>query len=126
MKRIAFVTLLLATVAALAPSDSRGAQQPATPAANVQNGKRLFERDGCWECHGWAGQGGRDGARLADTALTTAQLTRYVRKPTGAMPAYIDKVITDQELADIWAYLKSMPPPKAAKDIPLLNELKGQ
>ena len=42
------------------------------------------------------------------------------------MPAYIDKVITDQELADIWAYLKSMPAPKAAKDIPLLNELKGQ
>jgi mono/diheme cytochrome c family protein len=116
MKTIAFTTVVLAAVAALA-------QQPATSA---QNGKKLYERDGCWECHGWAGQGGRDGARLADTALTTAQLTRYVRKPTGAMPAYIDKVITDQELADIWAYLKSMPTPKAAKDIPLLNELKGQ
>ena len=42
------------------------------------------------------------------------------------MPAYIDKVITDAELVDIWAYLKSMPAPKTAKDIPLLNELKGQ
>ncbi len=126
MKAIPFVTLLFAAVAALAPSDSRGAAQSTAPANNVQNGKRLFERDGCWECHGWAGQGGRDGARLADTALTTAQLTRYVRKPTGAMPAYIDKVISDQELADIWAYLKSMPAPKSAKDIPLLNELKGQ
>ena len=41
------------------------------------------------------------------------------------MPAYIDKIVTDQELADIWAYLKSMPIPKHAKDIPLLNELKG-
>ena len=119
MKILVFVTMLASGAAAIA-------QQPAAPVTNVQNGKRLFERDGCWECHGWAGQGGRDGARLADTALTTAQLTRYVRKPTGAMPAYIDKVITDQELADIWAYLKSMPAPKAAKDIPLLNELKGQ
>jgi len=100
--------------------------QPPAPVGNVENGKRLFTRDGCWECHGYAGQGGRDGARLADTALTVTQLTRYVRKPTGAMPAYIDKVMTDQELADIWAYLKSMPAPKAAKDIPLLNELKGQ
>ena len=118
MKTIAFVTIILAGVAALG--------QQAAPVNNVDNGKRLYTRDGCWECHGWAGQGGRDGARLADTALTTAQLTRYVRKPTGAMPAYIDKVITDQELADIWAYLKSMPAPKAAKDIPLLNELKGQ
>jgi mono/diheme cytochrome c family protein len=93
---------------------------------NADNGKRLFLRDGCWECHGYAGQGSRDGARIASTALTTAQLTRYVRRPTGAMPAYIDKVITDEELADIWAYLKTLPAPKAVKDIPLLNELKGQ
>ena len=57
----------------------------------------------------------RDGARIADTALSTAQLTRYVRRPSGAMPAYIDRVISDQELADIWAYLKTMPAPKPIK-----------
>lgn len=118
MKAIAFVAVILTAGVALA--------QQSTPAANVENGKKQYLRAGCWECHGYAGQGGRDGARLADTALSTAQLTRYIRKPTGAMPAYIDKVMTDQELADIWAYLKSMPTPKAAKDIPLLNELKGQ
>jgi len=116
MKMIMFVTVVLAGVVALAQA----------PAGNAENGKRLFLRDGCWECHGYAGQGGRDGARIADTALSTAQLTRYIRRPSGAMPAYIDKVITDQELADIWAYLKSMPAPKMAKDIPLLSELKGQ
>ena len=118
MKTLAFITVLLAGTVARA-------QQPA-PAANVESGKKHYLRAGCWECHGYAGQGGRDGARIADTALSTAQLTRYVRRPTGAMPAYIDKVMTDQELADIWAYLKSMPPAKAAKEIPLLNELKGQ
>src|SRR5437667_7219074 len=118
MKTIVFITVLLTGTAALA--------QQTAPANNVENGKKQYLRDGCWECHGFAGQGGRDGARLADTALSTAQLTRYVRKPTGGMPAYIDKVITDQELADIWAYLKSMPAPKAAKDIPVLNELKGR
>src|SRR3954463_8914284 len=118
MKTIAFITVLLAGGAALA--------QPPAPSGNADNGKKQYLRAGCWECHGFAGQGGRDGARLADTALSTAQLTRYVRKPTGGMPAYIDKVMTDQELADIWAYLKSMPAPKPAKDIPLLNELKGQ
>ncbi len=119
MKTVIFATIVLISAMAIA-------QQPATPTGNSQNGKKLFERDGCWECHGWAGQGGRDGARLADTALSVTQLTRYVRRPTGAMPAYIDKVISDQELADVWAYLKSMQPPKQAKDIPLLNELKGQ
>ena len=114
MKTVAFVTIILAGVAALA--------QQAAPVNNVDNGKRLYTRDGCWECHGWAGQGGRDGARLADTALTTAQLTRYVRKPTGAMPAYIDKVITDQELADIYGFVQSLPGRRNAKDIAILND----
>jgi mono/diheme cytochrome c family protein len=95
-----------------------------TANGNVDNGKRLFLRDGCWECHGYAGQGGRDGARIAATALNAQGLIRYVRKPTGAMPAFTEKVISDQELTDIWAYLKSMPAPKPAKDIPLLNEIK--
>ena len=117
MKTVAFITLLLTGVVALA--------QQSSPAGNGDSGKRLFLRDGCWECHGYAGQGGRDGARLADTALSVAQLTRYVRKPTGAMPAYIDKVLSDQELADIYAYLKTLPV-KQVKDIPLLTELKGQ
>jgi ubiquinol-cytochrome c reductase cytochrome c subunit len=117
MKTLTVIAVLLTGAVAFA-------QPPA--AANIESGKKQFLRAGCWECHGYAGQGGRDGARLADTALTTAQLTRYVRRPAGAMPAYIDKVMTDQELADIWTYLKSMPAPKAAKDIPLLNDLKGQ
>jgi mono/diheme cytochrome c family protein len=95
------------------------------PSGNATNGKRLFLRDGCWECHGYAGQGSRDGARIANTALNAPGLIRYVRKPAGAMPAFTEKVITDQELTDIWAYLKSMPPAKAAKDIPLLNEIKN-
>ena len=116
MKTIALVTILLTGVVALA--------QQATPTGSVENGKRTFVRTGCWECHGYAGQGGRDGARLADTALSAAQLTRYVRKPTGAMPAYIDKVLSDQELADLWAYVKSLPA-KQAKDVPMLMELKG-
>ena len=30
------------------------------------NGKKLFLRDGCYECHGYAGQGGAAGARNAD------------------------------------------------------------
>jgi mono/diheme cytochrome c family protein len=117
MKTVILIVIVAAGVTMLA-------QQPAST-GNIDNGKKVFLRAGCWECHGTVGQGGRDGARLADTALSGAQLTRYVRKPTGAMPAYIDKVLSDQELTDIWAYMKSLPV-KQAKDIPLLTELKGQ
>lgn len=115
MKTIWILASLL--LASLACAQSTG---------NAQNGKRLFLRDGCWECHGYAGQGGRDGARIASTALNAQALIRYVRRPAGAMPAYIDKIISDQELTDIWSYLKTLPGPKPVKDIPLLNAIKGE
>ena len=118
MKTIVLIAMMAAGATMLA--------QRATPAGNAENGKRLFLRDGCWECHGYAGQGGRDGARIANTALANAQFTRYIRRPTGTMPAYIDTVLSDIEATDIWAYMKAMPASKPAKDIPLLNELRGR
>jgi ubiquinol-cytochrome c reductase cytochrome c subunit len=48
----------------------------------------------------------------------------YVRRPPGAMPAFSEKVVSDQELTDIHAYLQTLPAAKAAKDIPLLNQLR--
>ena len=94
-------------------------------AGNVENGKRLFLRDGCFECHGTAGQGGGAGAKIASTALNLQGVMRYVRKPSGSMPAYTDKVLSDQELTDIYAYLKTMPA-KSAKDVPMLTELRDR
>jgi len=94
-----------------------------TPAGNADNGKRLFVKDGCYECHGYAGQGGAAGARIAAIGLNAPGLIRYVRAPAGQMPAYTAKVISDQELTDIWAFLQSLPKAKPAKDIPLLNDL---
>src|SRR5260370_41966277 len=100
MKTIFVVSAMLVGVVVLAQ-----------PAGNAENGKRLFLRDGCWECHGYAGQGGRDGARLAATSLTAPQLTRDVRRPSGAMPAYIEHGLDDEELVDVWAYWSAMPAP---------------
>jgi mono/diheme cytochrome c family protein len=94
-----------------------------TSAGNAENGKRLFVRDGCYECHGYAGQGGVAGARIAAIGLNTQGLIRYVRAPGGQMPAFTEKVITDQELTDVWAYLQTMAKAKPAKDIPLLKQL---
>jgi len=121
-RRSACVTVAVALLIPLAAT----AQSQSAPSGNVDNGKRLFLKDGCWECHGYAGQGGRDGARIGATSLTLQGVIRYVRKPTGSMPAFTDRLITDQEMTDIYAYLKSLPPVKAAKDIPLLNQLKNE
>jgi ubiquinol-cytochrome c reductase cytochrome c subunit len=93
-------------------------------AQNVENGKRVFVRDGCYECHGYAGQGTIAGARIGPPVLNAQGMIRYIRKPAGAMPAFTDKVLSDQEVNDIYAYLKTMPAAKAVKDIPLLNQIK--
>jgi mono/diheme cytochrome c family protein len=113
------VPVLLALLAAVMLIPGSG-----QTAGNAESGKRLFVRDGCYECHGYAGQGGVAGARIAAIALNPQGLIRYVRAPAGQMPAYTAKVITDQELTDIHAYLQSLPKAKPVKDIPLLNQLK--
>jgi ubiquinol-cytochrome c reductase cytochrome c subunit len=95
------------------------------PGQNAENGKRLFVRDGCYECHGYAGQGTIAGARLAPPVLNAAGITKYIRRPAGAMPAFTDKVVSDQDVADIYAYLKTIPAPKPVKEIPLLDQIRN-
>ena len=114
MKKILlFFVIALPTLAAVQSSNG-----------NAENGKRVFMKQNCYYCHGTTGQGGRDGARLAQTALNVQGLIRYVRKPTGGMPAFTEKILSDQELTDIYAYLKSLPAAKAPKDIPLLEQIR--
>ena len=84
--------VILATGAAVFLAAS--AQNP----GNADNGKRLYVRNGCYECHGTAGQGGT-GPRLAPRPLAAAAITAYVRKPGPGMPPYWEKVMTDADLA---------------------------
>lgn len=93
-----------------------------TATGNATNGKQLFEKENCYYCHGTAGQGGRDGARIAATNLSAQQFIRYVRRPAGSMPAFTEKILTDSQLMDIYAYVKALPSAKDPKQIPLLNQ----
>jgi mono/diheme cytochrome c family protein len=89
-----------------------------TPSAS--NGKKIFDSYGCYQCHDHDGHGGV-GTRLAPNPITFAAFSKYVRQPTGEMPPYTKKVVTDKELADIYAYLQSIPQPQPVKSIPILN-----
>ena len=97
------------------------AQNPS--AASIANGKRLFEAKACYECHGWRGQGGLAGVRLAQTKLNLQGFRNILRNPPPSnMPPYRSAVLTDQEVADLFAYIQSFPAPEAAEKIPLLKE----
>jgi ubiquinol-cytochrome c reductase cytochrome c subunit len=88
----------------------------------ASKGKTLFLKYGCYECHGTQGQGTTAGARLAPKPIALAALIAYVRQPKGQMPPYTAKVVSDADLAEIRAYLASIPDPPPAKNIPLLNQ----
>jgi mono/diheme cytochrome c family protein len=123
---IAFVTLAIALILGSAQIGIvKAAQDPKpsdAPAGNAENGKLLFAKDGCYECHGREGQGSNmSGPRIAPNPVPLEVLMGYVRKPTGEMPPYTAKVISDRELADIYAYLKSRPQAPKEKAAALLK-----
>ena len=85
-----------------------------TPSGTPRTAKKIFDTYGCYQCHDHDGKGGA-GARLAPKPIPFAAFTTYVRKPAGEMPPYTSKVVSDQELADIYAFLESIPAPPASK-----------
>ncbi len=93
-------------------------------AADAAKGKIAFTQHGCWQCHGFAGQGSvatSNGRVIARTQLPLDGFKSFVRTTNGAMPPFRAAVLSDDELDDIYAYLQSLPAPKAVSDIPLLN-----
>jgi mono/diheme cytochrome c family protein len=113
------VALVFAAVVAAAQTPAAPAQ-PAS-AGNAETGKKLYVSYGCWQCHGYEGQGGAAGPRLAPRPLPFAGFSRYVRRPTNQMPPYTEKVVSNADLEHIHAYLTSRPAPPAASSIPLLK-----
>ena len=94
----------------------------ATLAASAENGKQVFMRAGCWQCHGTVGQGGTAGPKLAPDPLPFDALSSFVRTTNRQMPAYREEVLSDADLADLCAYLQSIRQGPDAKTIPLLNQ----
>jgi mono/diheme cytochrome c family protein len=97
----------------------------ALAAPSADNGKVALVKHGCWQCHGFEGQGSVEtsaGRVLYDTKLPFDAFKAYVRDPSGAMPPFHAEILSDSDLADIYAYLESLPKPKPASDIPLLKQ----
>jgi mono/diheme cytochrome c family protein len=92
------------------------------PAADAVKGKQAYMRVGCFQCHGRQGQGGVAGLKLAPDPLSYDALVNFVRTSSGQMPRYSAKILSDDELSDIYAYLQSVPKPPDPKTIPALSQ----
>jgi mono/diheme cytochrome c family protein len=91
-------------------------------AASAEKGKQAFLKNGCWQCHGERGQGGIAGLKLAPNPIPFEALQNFVRTTNRAMPPFREAILSDEDLADIYAYLQSIPKGPDPKSIPLLNE----
>jgi len=109
---------LMISVAAALCATSAFAQD--TPRGNAANGKDLFDAKGCYSCHGYVGQGSREGPRLTPPTAYPAFVAQ-LREPRAIMPPYKEALVSDREAADIYAYLAALPKPPDPKTIPLLR-----
>jgi mono/diheme cytochrome c family protein len=112
--------LLLAfmTGQALAQAQTGGGEAgPAAPRGNAERGRQLFVKSGCYQCHGYEAQGGAAGSKLGPDPWPWVAFSHYVRSPVNNMPPYTTKVLSDTDLADIYAFVSSRPQPGARPNL---------
>jgi ubiquinol-cytochrome c reductase cytochrome c subunit len=120
---ITLITIGAAAHAQNAPTAkpaAKPAAQASAPAGKVENGGVLYKKVGCYQCHSNEAQGGLSGPRIGPNLVPYARFLQYTRKPTGEMPPYSAKVLTDQEIADIYAWVNARPRPPAVNSLPQL------
>jgi mono/diheme cytochrome c family protein len=95
------------------------------PPGNAVEGKRLYLAVGCFTCHGRAGQGGAMNGPapiLAKTQMPFDGFKGQLRQPVNDMPAYAEIVMSDKQIADIYAFLQTLPGPRPTKDMAIFKE----
>lgn len=98
------------------------AAQGAASAASAERGKMQFMKHGCWQCHGELGQGGQTGPKLAPDPIPFDTLSNFVRTTSRNMPPFREPILSNEDLADIYAYLQSIPKGPDPKSIAILNQ----
>jgi len=125
-----FKTFAIASfiAAALAAGANMLSAQTTAPAGDAKHGQQLYVADGCYECHNTLGQGtgsrapgAGPGPNLAPAPISYAAFVKQVRTPRLSMPPYDAKLLSDQDVADIYAFLAAQPPSKDPHSIALLN-----
>ena len=113
------------TASLLLVATALNAQPPAGSAGvtgNAERGRGLFsDTYNCYACHGFDAQTGE--RRLVPMKYTQDGFITFVQSsPLPQMPAFPDA--SAQTLADIWAYLKTVPVDAPPLDgVPLLRDI---
>jgi mono/diheme cytochrome c family protein len=119
--RIALATVAIAGIAGI-----RGLYaQPAAVVGDAERGAPLFsDKYNCYACHGFDAQSGE--RRLIPMNYPLEGFITFVQNsPLPNMPRFPDA--SPQELADIWAYIKTVEvDAPAIDDLPALREIRDK
>jgi ubiquinol-cytochrome c reductase cytochrome c subunit len=109
------------------------AAQTTAPVGDPKHGYSVYVAEGCYECHGYQGQGngrrgvggggGDVGPTIAPQPVPYAAFIKQLRTPRSVMPPYSTNILSDKDAADIYAYLSSIPAAKDPQTIPLLKSV---
>lgn len=73
--------------------------------SGMQRGAALYVATGCASCHGYVGQGGMAGPRLAGKESSPEAYIGQLRHPSDEMPPYTEKVMSDADIVAIYHYV---------------------
>jgi mono/diheme cytochrome c family protein len=120
---IALNAALMAVAVCIGSAGATRAQD--APPGDAAEGRRLYVAVGCFLCHGRAGQGGAMNGPvpiLAKTQLPFEGFKGQLRQPINDMPAYSEALMPDKQVADIYAFVQSLPGPRPTRDMPIFND----
>src|SRR5262245_39586691 len=95
---------ILAVAAFVLASGCFDARAQDAPKGDVVNGRNVYLKVNCFQCHGRAGQGGAmnyPAPPLAKTAMPFEGFRMVVRESLRDMPAFTEAVLADKEIVDI-------------------------
>ncbi|WP_083224724.1 c-type cytochrome [Sphingomonas panacis] len=121
-------TVVLSVAIILSPSSARTSAQSiarlTAPYETGDPGQRLYVRQGCYQCHGLAGQGSiLSGPPLSASRLDDTSFRRYVRNPKGAMPPYTSWALPDDDLGQIERFVRLLQAGRPYTAVPALAKV---
>lgn len=78
-------------------------------AGTAQRGAAKYHDYGCVLCHGSVGQSSAFGNAALDPQIPIEGLRYKLRNKSGMMPVFSEKILTEQDVQDIHAFLKTFP-----------------
>src|SRR5262245_8572793 len=73
-------------------------------------GQAAFQGKLCYFCHGQNAEGGFGPDLAGARGLTLDQFRHAIRQPWGVMLAFTEAQLSDEQIAGIYAFLKTKPP----------------